>query len=50
LHFAITGSTAAEIIYARADGTKDNMGLKLGRMLQKDKYLKRMFLCKELTG
>ena len=27
LHFAITGSTAAEIIYARADRMKDNMGL-----------------------
>ena len=27
LHFAITGSTAAEIISARADRTKDNMGL-----------------------
>ncbi len=27
LHFAITGSTAAEIIYNRADRMKDNMGL-----------------------
>ena len=27
LHFAITGGTAAEIIYDRADKTKENMGL-----------------------
>ena len=27
LHFAITGKTAAEIIYERADGKKQNMGL-----------------------
>ena len=27
LHFAITGQTAAEIIKARADSTKENMGL-----------------------
>ena len=27
LHFAITGGTAAEIIYDRADRTKENMGL-----------------------
>jgi hypothetical protein len=27
LHFAITGSTAAEIIYNRVDSKKDNMGL-----------------------
>lgn len=27
LHFAISGETAAELIYHRADATKDNMGL-----------------------
>ena len=27
LHFAISGHTAAELIYSRADSTKDNMGL-----------------------
>ncbi len=27
LHWAITGQTAAELIYTRADSTKDNMGL-----------------------
>ena len=27
LHWAITGQTAAELIYSRADSTKDNMGL-----------------------
>ena len=27
LHYAITGHTAAEIIYDRADSTKPNMGL-----------------------
>ena len=26
-HFAITGQTAAEIVYSRADANKDNMGL-----------------------
>lgn len=27
LHFSVTGNTAAEIIYARADGKKEHMGL-----------------------
>lgn len=26
-HFAITGNTAAEIVYNKADHTKENMGL-----------------------
>lgn len=29
LHFAVTGETAAEIIYSRVDASKDNMGLTL---------------------
>ena len=37
-HFAITGNTAAEIIYNRVDSTKENMGLRLGKILQKVKY------------
>ena len=27
LHFAISGHTAAELIFSRANSTKDNMGL-----------------------
>lgn len=40
LHFAITGSTAAEIIAARADKTKPNMGLTTWRKAPKGKILK----------
>ena len=51
-HFAITGQTAAEIIYTKADSTKDNMGLTTwknapdGRILKSDvviaKHLKNL--------
>ena len=40
LHFAITGSTAAEIIAARADKDKPNMGLTTWRKAPKGKILK----------
>jgi hypothetical protein len=40
LHFAITGKTAAEIIYERADKTKDNMGLTTWKNAPKGKILK----------
>ena len=41
-HYAITGQTAAEIVYSKADSTKDNMGLTTwkhspdGRILKSD--------------
>lgn len=41
-HYAITGKTAAEIVYQQADHTKENMGLKTwknapdGRILKSD--------------
>jgi hypothetical protein len=38
LHFAITGQTAAEIIYNRVDKTKEFMGLQLGKTHQKAKF------------
>jgi hypothetical protein len=38
LHWAITGKTAAEIIYTEADATKVYMGLKLGNKHQRAKY------------
>lgn len=40
LHFAITGNTAAEIIYNRADRSKDNMGLTTWKNAPKGKILK----------
>jgi hypothetical protein len=40
LHFAISGKTAAEIIYERADKTKDFMGLTTWKNAPKGKFLK----------
>ncbi|MDR0863735.1 MAG: virulence RhuM family protein [Candidatus Symbiothrix sp.] len=40
LHFAIAGGTAAEIIYNRADKTKDNMGLTTWKYAPDGKILK----------
>lgn len=37
-HYAITGQTAAEIIYIGFDSRKDNLGLLLGRILRMEKY------------
>lgn len=39
LHYAITGKTAAEIIYERADSSKPNMGLEVWRKAPKGKIL-----------
>lgn len=49
-HYAITGQTAAEIIYTKADHTKDNMGLTTwqnspdGRILQSDTLVAKNYL------
>ena len=49
-HYAITGMTAAEIIYTRADHTKDHMGLTTwkhapdGRVLKSDVSIARNYL------
>lgn len=49
-HYAITGQTAAEIIYTKADHTKDNMGLTTwknspnGRILQSDTQIAKNYL------
>ena len=49
-HFAITGQTAAEIIYTHADSTKDNMGLITwknspdGRILKSDVTVAKNYL------
>jgi hypothetical protein len=40
LHFAITGKTAAEIVYERADKTKENMGLTTWKNAPQGKILK----------
>ena len=40
LHFAITGQTAAEIVFNRADKTKDNMGLTTWKNAPQGKILK----------
>ncbi len=40
LHWAITGQTAAELIYTRADSTKDNMGLSTWKNAPKGKIRK----------
>ncbi len=41
LHFAITGKTAAELIYERADSTKHGMGLTTWKSAPNGKILKR---------
>ncbi|MBP1535471.1 MAG: virulence RhuM family protein [Ruminococcus sp.] len=49
-HYAITGQTAAEIVYNTADHTKDNMGLTTwknapdGRILRSDTYVAKNYL------
>lgn len=49
-HFAITGKTAAEIIYLKADSTKENMGLTSwknapeGRVLKSDTRIAKNYL------
>ncbi|MDD2484624.1 MAG: virulence RhuM family protein [Eubacteriales bacterium] len=49
-HFAITGQTAAEIIYSKADGSKENMGLTTwknapeGRILKSDVGIAKNYL------
>ncbi|WP_245174266.1 RhuM family protein [Gallibacterium genomosp. 3] len=49
-HFAITGSTAAEIVYHKADSTKDHMGLNTwknapnGRILKSDTTVAKNYL------
>jgi len=52
-HYAISGSTAAEIIYKQADSTKENMGLTTwenapgGRILKKDAQIAKNYLQEE---
>lgn len=49
-HYAITGQTAAEIIYTKADHTKENMGLQTwknapdGRVLKSDVIIAKNYL------
>lgn len=49
-HYAITGQTAAEIVYSRADHTKDHMGLETwknapdGRILKSDVSIAKNYL------
>lgn len=49
-HFAITGQTAAEIVYNRVDANKDNMGLKTwenspdGKILKSDVIIAKNYL------
>lgn len=53
LHFAITGLTAPEIIYNRADSKKNNMGLETwknspkGKILESDVVIAKNYLNKE---
>lgn len=52
-HFAITGQTAAEIVYSRADANKDNMGLTTwdkspdGKILKSDVIIAKNYLVKK---
>jgi hypothetical protein len=56
LHFAITGKTAAEIIYNRADKTKDFMGLTSwknspdGKILKSDVSIAKNYLAENEIG
>ena len=49
-HYALTGQTAAEIIYSKADHTKDHMGLTTwknapdGRVLKSDVFIAKNYL------
>ncbi|MCL2353609.1 MAG: virulence RhuM family protein [Defluviitaleaceae bacterium] len=55
-HFAITGQTAAEIIYNRADADKENMGLSTwknspdGRILKSDAVVAKNYLDEKEIG
>lgn len=59
-HYAITGETAAEIVYSRADAAREHMGLKTwknapdGRVLKSDVIIAKNYLSaeqvKELEG
>lgn len=42
LHYAITGKTAVELIYERADSTKDNMNLTSWKNSPNGKIMKMM--------
>ena len=52
-HYAITGLTAAEIIYTKADRTKSNMGLSIwknspkGRILKSDTLISKNYLSED---
>ena len=52
-HYAITGQTAAEIIYSKADHTKENMGLTTwkhapdGRMLKSDVSIAKNYMSEQ---
>ena len=52
-HYAITGKTAAEIVYDSADHTKENMGLTTwknapdGRILKSDSYVAKNYLTEQ---
>ena len=52
-HYAITGQTAAEIIYSKADHTKDHMGLTTwkhapdGRMLKSDVSIAKNYMSEQ---
>jgi hypothetical protein len=48
LHWAITGKTAAEIIYSSADAEKLNMGLTPGKMPRRQNSEKRYGRCQKL--
>ena len=53
MHFAVHGHTAAELIYSRANSTKDNMGLTSwknspnGKILETDLVIAKNYLSKE---
>ena len=52
-HYAITGQTGAEIVYSRADHTKENMGLSTwknapdGRILKSDVTVAKNYLTEQ---
>jgi hypothetical protein len=56
LHFAITGKTAAEIVFARANKTKDHMGLTTwknapnGKVLKSDVSIAKNYLAEKEIG
>ena len=55
LHYAITGNTAAEIVYNRADANKKHMGLRTwdaapdGKIIQSDVIIAKNYLNEERT-